>query len=190
MESNVFKICDSIWNFTRKDTPSPTSKLQLDWRKKLLENLIEQPIPTHLLSGCYLTLTTPHPLHYPIKNIFCSPEKCFILKIQVPKPKLTDSIWFQPPWQWCYQNKFQQLESYRNQGKLKQNLAVFKFNQKEMDFNFEIICPYSSMSGYYFQSLLQLFCTHTNKKIQKMGEGRCCRNLLKKTFSFPCLGYS
>ena len=79
-----------------------------------------------------------------------------------------------------------------------------------MDFNFEIICPYSSMSGYYFQSLLQLFCTHTNKKIQKNGGGKVLQESFKEnlffsffrevvkngyltvrlTFSFPCLGKS
>ena len=76
-----------------------------------------------------------------------------------------------------------------------------------MDFNFEIICPYSSMSGYYFQSLLQLFCTHT-KKNTKNGGGKVLQESFKEnlffslfrevvknryltvrlTFSFPCLG--
>ena len=65
-----------------------------NYKKNLSNN--QQP-PTSYPADTSLLLP-PHPLlHYPIKNIFCSPEKCFILKIQVSKPKLRDSIWFQPP---------------------------------------------------------------------------------------------
>ena len=53
-----------------------------------------------------------------------------------------------------------------------------------MDFNFEIICPYSSMSGYYFQSLLQLFLHTYQQENTKTGGGKVLQESFKEHLFF------